>query len=263
MTLLADLVATSRNVGATAARLAKVRALAAQLAAFEPNEIEIGAHYLAGATPQGRFGIGYAVLSAATDGPAADKPTLSLIDVDRRLDDIAAMRGTGAASARAAALRELFSLATADEREFLIQLLAGELRQGALAGVMADAIAAAAKLPPAPVRRALMYATNIGAVAQAALRDGEQGLASFQLEVLSPIAPMLAQTAVDPAEALQKLGGEAAFEWKMDGARIQVHKSERTVRVYTRNLNDVTAAVPEIVEAVAELPARDLILDGE
>jgi DNA ligase-1 len=263
MTLFADLVATSQTVGATSARLAKVRALAAQLAALEPDEIDIGTQYLAGAAPQGRFGIGYAVLSAAGAGAAAMEATLSITDVDRRLGEIAAMRGSGTAALRTVALGELFSLATREEREFLMRLLTGELRQGALAGVMTDAIAAAAKLPLAPVRRAMMYAKNIGAVARVALLDGETGLAQFQLEILSPIAPMLAQTAADPAEALYELGGEAAFEWKMDGARIQVHKLDDVVRIYTRNLNDVTAAVPEIVEAVKGLPARDVILDGE
>ena len=139
----------------------------------------------------------------------------------------------------------------------------GELRQGALAGVMVDAIAAAADVPVADVRRAMMYAGDIGAVAEAALLEGSAGLSKFQLEILSPIAPMLAQTAADPAEALSELGGEAAFEWKMDGARIQVHKAGTTVRIYTRNLNEVGDAIPEIVELVAALPAQDLILDGE
>jgi len=263
MTLLADLVDTSQTVSATRARLAKVRALAERLRAFAPDEIEIGTQYLSGAAPQGRFGIGYALLRAASEGPAAQEAQLSITDVDARLDAIADMRGSGAAALRLAALRELFTLATDAEREFLIRLLLGELRQGALAGIMTDAIAVAAELPVATVRRAMMYAKSIGTVARAALRDGEAGLAQFQLEVLSPIAPMLAQTATDPADALRQIGGEAAFEWKMDGARIQVHKAGATVRIYTRNLNDVTGAVPEIAETVAALPVRDVILDGE
>jgi len=263
MTLLADLVDTSRTVSATRARLAKVRALAESLRAFAPDEIEIGTQYLSGTAPQGRFGIGYAVLRAASDGPAAPEATLSITDVDARLGAIAVMRGAGTTALRSAALRELFALATDPEREFLMRLLLGELRQGALAGIMTDAIAGAAELPVATVRRALMYAKSIGAVARAALLDGEAGLAQFQLEVLSPIAPMLAQTAADAADALRQIGGEAAFEWKMDGARIQVHKAGETVRIYTRNLNDVTAAVPEIAETIAALPVRDAILDGE
>jgi DNA ligase-1 len=263
MTLLADLVQTSREVGETSSRLAKVRALAARLRLLDANEIAVGANYLSGSAPQGRFGIGYAVLRGARMGEAASDATLSIADVDRRLGEIAIMRGTGAAALRAEALRSMFSLATETEREFLVRLLIGELRQGALEGVMVDAIAAAAGLPISAIRRAIMYAKHVGAVANAALLRGESGLAEFQLEVLSPIAPMLAQTASDPAEALRQLGNEAAFEWKMDGARIQVHKSGSTVRIYTRNLNDVSAAVPEIVELAQALRVRDVILDGE
>ena len=263
MTLLARLVETSQRVTATSARLAKVRELAACLRALEPGEIEIGVQYLSGETPQGRFGIGYAVLQAAAAGSSASDPTLSIVDVDRRLGEIAATRGTGVTARRSAALGELFSLATVAEREFLMRLLLGELRQGALAGAMIDAIASAAELPVAQVRRAAMYSKSIGAVARVALLEGAAGLVRFQLEVLSPVAPMLAQTATDTAEALRQLTGDVAFEWKMDGARIQVHRSADTVRIYTRSLNEVTAAVPEIADAVRALPVRDLILDGE
>jgi DNA ligase-1 len=263
MTLLASLVDTSRRVGATSARLGKVRELAMTLRALAADEIEIGVLYLAGETPQGRFGIGYAALSEASAGVGAREATLSLTEVNRRLNEIAALRGAGTAARRADALRELFSFATSDEREFLIRLLLGELRQGALAGVMVDAIASAAELPVSDVRRALMYSKSLGAVARVALLEGSSGLERFQLQILWPVAPMLAQTAADPAEALRELGGEAAFEWKMDGARIQVHRAGDTIRVYTRSLNDVTAAIPEIVESVRGLAARDLILDGE
>jgi len=263
MTLLADLVETSEVVGGTSARLAKVRALAARLRTLGSDEIGIAAQYLSGSAPQGRFGIGYSALHSAAAGEAPHEPSLSIVEVDRRLGEIAGMRGAGATAQRAAALRALFSRATEPEREFLVRLLLGELRQGALAGVMTDAIAAAAELPVVPVRRAMMYAKNVGAVARAALFEGERGLSTFQLEILSPVAPMLAQVATDPADALRQLGGEAAFEWKMDGARIQVHRSGDTVRIYTRNLNEVGDAIPEIVETASALPARDIILDGE
>jgi ATP-dependent DNA ligase I len=263
MTLLADLVQTSDDVAETRARLGKVRAIAAQLGALDAGEIAIGAQYLSGATPQGRFGIGYSVLQTASRGDPAAEASLTIGELDRRLAEIAVMRGAGATALRTEALRTLFALATEAERGFLIRLLAGELRQGALTGVMTDAIAAAAALPPTPVRRALMYAKDVGSVARAALIEGEAGLLKFQLEILSPVAPMLAQTAADPADALRQLGGEAAFEWKMDGARIQAHKSGGEVRIYTRNLNEVGAAIPEIVETVAALPSADLILDGE
>ena len=263
MTRLLELAQTSQVLGVTPARLAKVRVLATQLRALDAGEIEVGTQYLCGSTSQGRFGIGYAVLRDAGGIESAREPTLSIAEVDRRLGEIAVMRGAGAGALRAEALRALFALATEPEQDFLVRLLAGELRQGALVGVMTDAIAAAAELPVTPVRRAMMYASNVGAVARAALLEGEAGLAKFELEILSPIAPMLAQTAPDPGDALRQLGGEAAFEWKMDGARIQAHRSGEVVRIYTRNLNDVGAAIPEIVEAVRALPARDLILDGE
>jgi DNA ligase 1 len=263
MTLLAHLVEVSKRVGATSARLAKVRELAECLRQLEPAEISIAVAYLSGEIPQGRIGIGYTVLRAAREGVCASEPTLALAQVDARLADLAAVRGSGSTARRAAALREMFSLAMPAEQEFLIRLLLGELRQGALAGVMVDAIASASAVPVAQVRRAAMYAKDLGAVARAAILEGAAALLRFQLEPLSPIAPMLAQTAADVGEALQQLTGEVAFEWKMDGARIQLHKVADTVRIYTRSLNDVTAAVPEIVEAVRALPVREMILDGE
>jgi DNA ligase-1 len=250
-------------VGATSARLAKVRELAQTLGALEPAEIEIAVLYLSGELPQGRFGVSYATLQAAADAPSAGDAALTIPETDRRLGEIALMRGSGSSARRAAALRELFALATKAEQEFLVRLLVGELRQGALAGVMVDAIAAAADLPVAHVRRAAMYAKNLGEVARLAMLAGTEALARFQLQLFSPVAPMLAQTASDAAEALKELDGTVAFEWKMDGARIQVHKSGDEVRIYTRTLNDVTAAVPEVVEAVLALPAREVILDGE
>ncbi|MGH8242104.1 MAG: ATP-dependent DNA ligase [Steroidobacteraceae bacterium] len=261
--MLARLAEASKRVGATSARLAKVRELAGVLRLLGPDEMRIGVQYLAGDTPQGRIGIGRGVLREAAAAPPAASAVLSLTEVDRTITEVAALKGAGVNSLRAAALRDLFGRATDAEQRFLMRLLLGELRHGALAGVMVDAIAAAAELPAGEVRRAMMYAGDIGAVAEAALLEKSVGLAKFQLEILRPIAPMLAQTAADPADALQQLGGEAAFEWKLDGARIQVHKAGDTVRIYTRSLNEVGAAIPEIVELVAALPARELILDGE
>lgn len=263
MTLLSIIVETSAKVAATSARLAKVRELAACLKTFSRDEIVIGVAYLSGETPQGKVGIGYAVLKEANSVPPASEPTLTVLDVDQRLTHLATIRGSGSTAKRAEALSELFSRATQAEQHFLIRLLIGELRQGALAGVMVDAIAAASQIPGDKVRRAAMYAKSLGAVTHAALTEGESALANFQLELLSPVAPMLAQTAADVSEALEQLGDDAVFEWKMDGARIQVHKAGDSIHIYTRSLNDVTAAVPEIVETVRALPARELILDGE
>jgi DNA ligase 1 len=263
VSLLARVVETSSRVGAASARTVKVRELADCLRALAPDEIEIATHYLSGDTRQGRFGIGYATLSAAAAGVAAAGPSLSIVEVDRRLEEIAAIRGSGSATQRSTALRDLFSQATAAEQGFLVRLLTGELRQGALAGVMIDAIAVAASLPQQDVRRAAMYSKSLGATAHAALVAGSAGLTHFQLETLSPLAPMLAQTAASATEALRQLPGEVAFEWKMDGARIQAHKSGEVVRIFTRGLNDVSAAIPEIVETLRNLPTNDVVLDGE
>jgi DNA ligase-1 len=263
MTLLAALVEVSALVGQTTRRLVKVRELATLLRSLQPEEIPIAVHYLSGALPQGRIGIGYRTLQAAADEAAAPAPQLSLADADQRISDLAALRGPGSAARRTQALRELFARATPDEQHFLIRLLVGELRQGALEGVMVDAIATASDIPVAQVRRAAMYSGDLGTLAHAALTQGVAALERFQLQLFAPVAPMLAQTAADPAEAMQQIGGEVDFEWKMDGARIQVHKSGAQVRIYTRALNEVTEAIPEIVAAMRALPAHDAILDGE
>jgi DNA ligase 1 len=263
MTLLATLVSTSQRVAATPARLAKIRELAELLAALDPQEIEIATLYLSGELPQGRIGLGYRTLQAAAATAAAPSATLTIVEADRRLATLAATRGSGSTTRRARLLTELWALATADEQSFLTHLLAGELRQGALGGVMVDAIAAASGVSLAQVRRALMYARTVGAVARLALLEGAVGLGRFQLELFSPVSPMLAQTAADVADALRQLHGEVAFEWKLDGARIQVHKQADEIRIYTRALNEVTGAVPEIVDLVRSFRARTLILDGE
>jgi DNA ligase-1 len=263
VTLLAELVQASQRVGASAARRGKVSELAALLRLLTPEEIDLGVHYLSGEIPQGKIGIGYAAVRMAASSSPAELATLSIAEVDDKLSELAGIRGTGSAARRAAALQQLFARATASEQQFLLRLLIGELRQGALAGVMVDAIAAAAELPVATVRRAAMYSKSLGAVAEAALRAGAEALEKFQLELFSPVSPMLAQTAVDVAEALQEIHGAAAFEWKMDGARIQVHKRGAEVRIYTRSLNEITAAIPEIAELVRTFAQDTLVLDGE
>ena len=263
MTLLAQLVSVSERVAATPARLAKVRTLADFLSSLPREDIDAAVLYLSGETPQGRIGIGFAALKGAAGVPAASDETLTISAVDGVLASLAALRGAGSAARKGQALGALFARASPREQRFLIQLLAGELRQGALAGVMQEAIGEASRLPPAEIRRAAMYAGSLGRVATAALTGGGSALGGFQLEVFAPVSPMLAQTAAGVADALRELGGEAAFEWKMDGARIQVHKAGGEVRIYTRGLNDVSAAVPEIVEAARALPAGNLVLDGE
>jgi DNA ligase-1 len=262
LTLLADLVDASRKVANTASRTEKAGVLAACLRRIAPEEIETAVAFLSGEPRQGKLGLGYATLAASRGGAAAEERALTLAETDRRLAEIADVAGRGASAKRGSLLRELFARATAPEQDFLVRLLTGELRQGALEGLMLEAIAAAANASLADVRRAAMYAGGPGAVARVALVEGAEGLARFRLSPLSPVAPMLAQTAEDVSDALRQLG-RAALEWKLDGARVQVHKAGDVVRVYTRNLNDVTAAVPEIVEATRALPARELVLDGE
>jgi DNA ligase-1 len=256
VTLLATLVATSQRVGATAARLAKVRELAECLRALEPGEIEIAVQYLSGEIPQGRFGIGYSLLQAAAADTSAAQPVLSIEETDSRLTEIASVRGSGSASKRTDALRALFSRATAEEQEFLIRLLVGELRQGALAGVMVDAIASATQLPVAQVRRAAMYSKHLGAVARVAMAGGVEALAQFQLELFSPVAPMLAQTAADVDEAVQAL---PVREVVLDGEAISFNGSGRplpfqiTMRRFGRKL--------DVEKLRAELPIQAFFFD--
>jgi ATP-dependent DNA ligase I len=260
--LLHDLVQTSRRVAETSGRLAKIDQLAALLKRATPDEIATAIALLSGSPRQGRIGVGYATLAAARPERAAEALSLELVEVDAALQRLAETVGKGSAATKERLLRDLFARATSEEQEFLFRLLIGELRQGALEGLMTEAVARAAQLDPDAVRRAAMLAGDLGAVARAALTEGARGLASFKVEVFRPIQPMLAQPADDVADALTQLG-EAAFEYKLDGARIQVHKSGDEVRVFSRQLNDVTVAVPEVVEAARRLPARDAILDGE
>jgi DNA ligase-1 len=260
--LLGELLAASERVAGTRSRLAKIDALAECLRRLDPPEIALGVAYLSGDTRQGRIGIGYATLKEALAATPAGSPSLTLAQIDEALARLARIKGEGSAAERARLLAELFARASAPEQDFLARLLLGELRQGALEGIMLDAIAKAAKLPATRVRSAAMRAGGLPAVAEAALTEGQAGLARFALEVFQPVQPMLAQPAEDVADALERLG-TAAFEWKLDGARVQAHKSGGEIRVYTRSLNEVTSAVPEIVAALRECPARELILDGE
>ena len=259
---LTAVVDASSRAAQTSSRLGKRDAIAECLRTAAPDEIELVVAYLSGETRQNKLGIGYAALSALRGESAAADATLTIAEVDAALATIAATSGKGSAAERAVRLRALFTRATTAEQDFLVRLITGELRQGALEGVMLDAIAAAATVPAAAVRRAAMFAGNPRVVAHAVLTQGAQGLDRFSIELNRPVQPMLAQPAVDVADALERLG-TASFEWKVDGARVQVHKSADLVRVYTRSLNEVTAAVPEIVEFVRASPARELILDGE
>ena len=260
--LLAQLVELVGRIRGTSKKTEKVRLIAESLGQTRGRDTELLALYLTGTLPQGRIGFGWRSIEAAmTDRPAAGPP-LTLAEIDRAFDALATEKGAGSAERRTKALRALFERADAPQRRFLVELLMGEVRQGALDGLVLEAIARAAGLPAASVRQAAMFSGHLGEVARAALEDGAAGLGRYSLRVLHPVAPMLANPAQDVEEALERLG-EAAFEYKVDGARIQVHKAGDEVRVFTRQLQDVTDRVPEVTEWARGIGARELVLEGE
>jgi ATP-dependent DNA ligase I len=262
--LLAQIAEVSRSVAVTSARLAKIDMLAAALREAGPLEVPIAVAYLSGELPQRQIGIGWAALRGGF-APAAE-PTLTLSDVDSGFSAIGAVSGKGSAAARKTLVGELFGRATPDEQQFLFGLLSGELRQGALEGVMTEAVARAASVPVGQVRRAVMLRGSLGAVAAAALAGGSEALGAFGLEVGRPVRPMLAASAATIEEALAKIGGpgvQAAVEWKLDGIRIQAHLRGGEMRLFTRTLDDITGRLPEVVAALAKLPVGTAVLDGE
>jgi DNA ligase 1 len=258
--LLEEIARTSAEVAATPARLGKIERLAAVLRRLLPEEVPVAVAYLSGDLPQGTIGVGWASLRDLP--PSAPAPSLDLLGVDAAFERIKAAAGPGSQAVRRREVADLFGRATQDERRFLFGLLSGELRQGALEGVMVEAVARAAEVPASEVRRAMMLAGGLGTVAAAAIAEGRTGLARFRLTVLRPVQPMLAQTAADIEEALGRIR-PAAVEWKLDGARLQVHRLGREVRAFTRNLAEVTDRVPEVVASVQALPVEAVVLDGE
>ena len=256
--LLEEIARTSSDVAETRARSAKIDRLAECLRGLRPDEVRAAVTFLSGTLP--RIGVGWAALRDLP--PPATDATFELLDVDAALRRIAAVSGSGSQAERRRELHALFGGATEAEQAFLRGTLHGELRQGALEGIMVDAVARAAGVAAADVRRALMLAGELPAVAEAALSEGTAGLARFRLEVLRPVKPMLAQTADDVAAAIERTG-RAAVEWKLDGARLQVHRLGNEVRAFTRSLADVTDRVPEVVGAVLALPVDAIVLDGE
>ena len=263
---LGDLVEVSDQVGATRSRLEKVDRLAALIRRLPPPLVDVGVSYLSGELPAGRLGLGYAALQGLrrADAPPAREATLPLDEVERVFSEIKAVRGPGAAGRRSASLGGLLARATEAEQHFLVRLVMGELRQGAQEGVVVDAVARAFQVPAADVRRATMLAGSLPAVAAALASEGHAALARFDLQLFQPVQPMLADAADDVNAAWERLGaGVMALDFKLDGARVQVHKDGPRVEVYSRLLNCVTPAVPEIVELVSRLPSNRLILDGE
>ena len=258
--LLSEIALASTDVAATSSRLAKIGRLADCLALAAPDEVAIAVAYLSGVLPQGTVGVGWAALR---DLPASAEPaSMELLEVDAAITRLQRISGAGSQAARRSELEELFSHAIESEQRLLTGLFLGELRQGALEGVMIEAVAKAADVPASAVRRAAMLAGDLPTVAAVAMREGVDGLGRFRLTPLRPIAPMLAQTAEDMTGALEKLG-RATIEWKLDGARIQAHRVDDDVRVFTRNLADITERVPEIVAPLRALDVSAIVLDGE
>ncbi|MCC7010521.1 MAG: ATP-dependent DNA ligase [Acidobacteria bacterium] len=260
----AEVAGVSDAVAATSSRLDKIGRMAELVRRLAPDDVVPVVAWLSGAPRQGRIGIGHAAISAAAGTRPAEAPELTVADVDARLDELARVAGSGAARERARQLTALFEKATRPEQDFLRRLLYGELRQGALEGVVLEAVARAAGVSAARLRRAVLMAGDLPAAAHAALAGGERALDAIAVRVMQPIRPMLADSAEGLDAALDDLSDAgAALEYKLDGARVQLHKAGDDVRVFSRTLNDVTASVPEIAAVVAALPARSLILDGE
>src|SRR5450432_4125797 len=259
--LLAAVVETSRRVAETARRLEKTELLAALLRQLEPEEVEPVVAFLSGYARQGRMGVGYAALHDA-GAAGVEAGVLEIREVDAALGRLAGLQGVGSDRQKRELLHSLLTRATEREQRFLSSLLLGEIRQGALEGIMLEALAKASGIDSAQIRRAVMMAGDIARVARSALETGAAGLAPYDIQLFRPIQPMLAQTSEGVAAAIEELG-EAALEYKFDGQRVQVHRSGDEVQVFSRSLHNVTAGVPEIVEAVRALPGESLILDGE
>src|SRR5581483_4704019 len=260
--LLSDVVATSAEVGATRSRKSKIESLAGLLRRLGPDEVAPTVAWLSGELLQGRVGTGWRTL-AGVDTTAADEPGLTIGELDATLGKLAAASGTGSVKQRASLLEGLFGAATASEQHFLRRLLTGELRHGALEGVLTDAVAKAAGVPIAQVRRAALLAGDLPTTARAAIVDGAGALAAFRLQVGRGLKPMLASPADSLEAALAELGEQVSVVYKLDGARIQLHRDGDQVSVFTRSLRDITDSVPELVELARSLPCRSVVLDGE
>jgi ATP-dependent DNA ligase I len=261
VTLLADVVAASQEVAETNARSRKVAILAELLERLDPDEVAVAAGLLSGVPRQGRVGVGYSTIHGIESAPEKE-PMLTVADLDTAISQIQAATGSGSGARRTELLAGLLDRATEPEAGFVRRLFTGELRQGALAGLMVDAVAKAAGVPAALARRALMLSGDLTRTADLAMREGADGLREVGFELFRPIFPMLASTAESVADALSSFE-RASVEWKLDGIRIQIHRRGQEVRIYTRNLNEITHALPGIVEAVRGLDVEQAVLDGE
>ncbi|MFJ2439687.1 MULTISPECIES: ATP-dependent DNA ligase [unclassified Streptomyces] len=258
--LLAPLAHVSREVAATSARSRKVSLLAGLFRTAGPEDVPVVIPYLAGRLPQGRIGVGWNALKDPP--PAADRSTLTVHRVDDTFTALAAVAGPGALKERRRLVRELLGAATEEEQRFLVGLISGEVRQGALDAVAVEALAETSGARADAVRRAVMLAGSLQRVAERLLAVGPPVLEEFLLTVGRPVQPMLAQSATDVAEAIERLGA-CAVEEKLDGIRVQVHREGTEVRVFTRALDDITERLPEVVAAARGLDGDLFVLDGE
>lgn len=261
--LFAEVVATSSTVAATSSRTAKRDAIAALLQRLEPDEVPVVVGFLVGAPRQGRIGVGWRTFDdAASTVGSAEVASVQVAEVDALLSELAVTSGPGSAAVRRRLLVDLLGRSTRDEVSFLARLVGGDLRQGSLQGVMTDAIAAASGAPLAVVRRGVMLGGDLPTVAATAMSGGRAALEGIGLELGRPLQPMLASTSASVTEAVEAIGS-SSVEWKLDGIRIQVHRHDDEVRIWSRNLNELTDRLPDVVDVVRALPLRSAVLDGE
>ena len=259
--LLARVVSASQFIAATSSRTAKVRALTEVLTDATLDELPVVVGVLTGIPRQGRIGVGWATVTGL-DVAAADTASVALMEVDALVDQLGVTVGTGSVASRQSLLVSILSRATAAEQQFLRRLFTGELRQGALEGLMTDAVAKSAGVPTRAAQTALTLLGDLGAVAILARTDGVAGLEAARLQVGRALQPMLAATSPSVAGAMAELG-RSSVEWKLDGARIQIHRNADQVTVFTRNLNDVTQRLPEVVNIIRALSVTTLVADAE
>ncbi len=259
--LFAELAAASAASAATSKRSEKVAAFAHVFSRCWPDEVPAAVAFATGETLVGRLGVGWATLRDVRPAPAAEA-TLTVADVDRVVTELAGVSGAGSSARRRDLLHDLLARATEAEQRMLTAIIGGELRQGALAGVVTASVAAACRVPVAAVRRGAMLTGSLPVAAGIAVVGGAEALDRIGLTPATPVQPMLASTSTDVVAAMSDVG-PASVEWKLDGARVQAHRAGGVVRLFTRNLNDVTDRLSGVVEVVSNLPGGDLVLDGE
>ena len=262
MTKLRDIVQASRDVAATRSRTKKTATFAAVLRELSREELPAGVGFLCGELRQGRIGLGHRTLQHLREEPEPNESEVTVLELDAVFQALQDLSGKGVASERERLLAALFARLLPDERDFVVRLILGELRQGALESVVLDAVAVAASVAPESIRKAMLFAGDAANVAVSAFRGGEAELAQFTIELFRPLRPMLAQSAKTPSEAFERTA-PCAFEYKLDGARIQLHRSGERVAIYSRYGNELTSALPEIVELARTFPSQELVLDGE